>query len=349
MYERKKTKVVTVGNLKIGGDNPITVQSMTTTDTRDVDSTVAQIKGLEEVGCDIVRVAVPNMEAAKKLGDIKKQINIPLICDIHFDYRLALESIKQGVDGVRINPGNIGDIDRVKMVVEKCRERNLKIRIGVNGGSLEKELLEKYGNTPQAIVESALNHVKILEDLNFENTVISLKSSDVFKTLEAYELISKKVDYPLHVGITESGSVKRGTIKSSIGIGALLMKGIGDTIRVSLTGDPREEIFVGKEILRSLDLLNDRIKIVSCPTCGRCNINLINIVNEVEQKIGKMDKNLTVAIMGCAVNGPGEAREADIGIAGGTGEGLLFKKGEIVKKIKGDKLVEQLIEEIEKF
>lgn len=349
MYERKKTKVVTVGNLKIGGDNPITVQSMTTTDTRDVDSTVAQIKGLEEVGCDIVRVAVPDMEAAQKLGDIKKQINIPLICDIHFDYRLALESIKQGVDGVRINPGNIGDIDRVKMVVEKCRERNLKIRIGVNGGSLEKELLEKYGNTPQAIVESALNHVKILEDLNFENTVISLKSSDVFKTLEAYELISKKVDYPLHVGITESGSVKRGTIKSSIGIGALLMKGIGDTIRVSLTGDPREEIFVGKEILRSLDLLNDRIKIVSCPTCGRCNINLINIVNEVEQKIGKMDKNLTVAIMGCAVNGPGEAREADIGIAGGTGEGLLFKKGEIVKKIKGDKLVEQLIEEIEKF
>lgn len=349
MYERKKTRVVTVGDIKIGGDNPITVQSMTTSDTRDVVSTVSQIKGLEEVGCDLVRVAVPDMEAAQKLGDIKKQINIPLICDIHFDYRLALESIKQGVDGVRINPGNIGDIDRVKMVVEKCRERNLKIRIGVNGGSLEKELLEKYGNTPQAIVESALNHVKILEDLDFGNTVISLKSSDVFKTVEAYELISKKVDYPLHVGITESGSVKRGTIKSSIGIGNLLMKGIGDTIRVSLTGDPREEIFVGKEILRSLDLLNDRIKIVSCPTCGRCNINLINIVNEVEQKIGKMDKNLTVAIMGCAVNGPGEAREADIGIAGGTGEGLLFKKGEIVKKIKGDKLVEQLMEEIEKF
>jgi (E)-4-hydroxy-3-methylbut-2-enyl-diphosphate synthase len=349
MYERKKTRVVTVGDIKIGGDNPITVQSMTTSDTRDVVSTVSQIKGLEEVGCDLVRVAVPDMEAAQKLGDIKKQINIPLICDIHFDYRLALESIKQGVDGVRINPGNIGDIDRVKMVVEKCRERNLKIRIGVNGGSLEKELLEKYGNTPQAIVESALNHVKILEDLDFGNTVISLKSSDVFKTVEAYELISKKVDYPLHVGITESGSVKRGTIKSSIGIGNLLMKGIGDTIRVSLTGDPREEIFVGKEILRSLDLLNDRIKIVSCPTCGRCNINLINIVNEVEEKIGKLDKNLTVAIMGCAVNGPGEAREADIGIAGGTGEGLLFKKGEIVKKIKGDKLVEQLMEEIEKF
>jgi (E)-4-hydroxy-3-methylbut-2-enyl-diphosphate synthase len=349
MYERKKTRVVTVGDIKIGGDNPITVQSMTTSDTRDVVSTVSQIKGLEEVGCDLVRVAVPDMEAAQKLGDIKKQINIPLICDIHFDYRLALESIKQGVDGVRINPGNIGDIDRVKMVVEKCRERNLKIRIGVNGGSLEKELLEKYGNTPQAIVESALNHVKILEDLDFGNTVISLKSSDVFKTVEAYELISKKVDYPLHVGITESGSVKRGTIKSSIGIGNLLMKGIGDTLRVSLTGDPREEIFVGKEILRSLDLLNDRIKIVSCPTCGRCNINLINIVNEVEEKIGKLDKNLTVAIMGCAVNGPGEAREADIGIAGGTGEGLLFKKGEIVKKIKGDKLVEQLMEEIEKF
>ena len=349
MYERKKTKVVTVGDIKIGGDNPITVQSMTTTDTRDVNSTVNQIKGLEEVGCDIIRVAVPDMEAAQKLGDIKKQINIPLICDIHFDYRLALESIKQGVDGVRINPGNIGDIDRVKMVVEKCRERNLKIRIGVNGGSLEKELLEKYGNTPKAIVESALNHVRILESLNFDNTVISLKSSDVFKTVEAYELMSKEVDYPLHVGITESGSVKRGTIKSSIGIGNLLMKGIGDTIRVSLTGDPKEEIFVGKEILRSLDLLNDNIKIVSCPTCGRCNIDLINIVNEVEQKISKMDKNITVAIMGCAVNGPGEAREADIGIAGGKGEALLFKKGEIVKKLKGNNLVDQLIDEIEKF
>ena len=236
------------------------------------------------------------------------------------------------------------------MVVEKCKEKNLKIRIGVNGGSLEKELLEKYGSaTAEALVESAMNHVKILEDLDFRNIVISLKSSDIYKTLEAYELISKKVDYPLHIGITESGSVKKGTIKSSIGVGALLLKGIGDTIRISLTGDPCEEVIVGKEILRSLDLLNDKIKVVSCPTCGRCNIDLISVVNEVEEKINNMEKDITVAIMGCAVNGPGEAREADIGIAGGKGEGLLFKKGQIVRKINGDKVVEELLEEIDKY
>lgn len=349
-YNRRVSREVSVGNVKIGGNNPISVQSMTTTDTRDAESTIAQIKRLEAVGCDIVRVAVPDMEAAKNIGKIKAGVNIPVIADIHFDHRLALEAIEQGVDGVRINPGNIGSIEKVKAVVEKCKERNLKIRIGVNGGSLEKELLAKYGSaTAEALVESALGHIKILEDLDFYNIVISLKSSDIYKTLEAYELISKKVDYPLHIGITESGSVKKGTIKSSIGVGALLLKGIGDTMRISLTGDPTEEIIVGKEILRSLDLLNDKIKVISCPTCGRCNIDLINTVNEVEGKISDINKNITVAIMGCAVNGPGEAREADIGIAGGKGEGLLFKKGEIVRKINGDRLVEELLEEIDKY
>ncbi|CEP81385.1 flavodoxin-dependent (E)-4-hydroxy-3-methylbut-2-enyl-diphosphate synthase [Paraclostridium sordellii] len=349
-YKRRLSKEVSVGSLKIGGNNPISIQSMTNTDTRDAKATIDQIKRLEEVGCDVVRVAVPDMEAAKNIGEIKKNVNIPIIADIHFDYRLALEAIDQGVDGVRINPGNIGSIDRVKMVVNKCRDKNLKIRIGVNGGSLEKELLEKYGSaTAEALVESAMGHVKILEDLEFHNIVISLKSSDIYKTLEAYELIAKKVDYPLHIGITESGSVKKGTIKSSIGVGALLLKGIGDTIRISLTGDPTEEVIVGKEILRSVDLLNDKIKVISCPTCGRCNIDLISVVNEVEEKINKVDKDITVAIMGCAVNGPGEAKEADIGIAGGKGEGLLFKKGEIIRKINGDKLVDELLAEIENY
>ncbi len=349
-YERRLSREVSVGSLKIGGNNPISIQSMTNTDTRDAKATIEQIKRLEEVGCDVVRVAVPDMEAAKNIGEIKKNVNIPVIADIHFDYKLALEAIEQGVDGVRINPGNIGNIDRVKMVVNKCKEKNLKIRIGVNGGSLEKDLLQKYGSaTAEALVESALGHVKILEDLDFYNIVISLKSSDIYKTIEAYELISKKVDYPLHIGITESGSVKKGTIKSSIGVGALLLKGIGDTVRISLTGDPTEEVIVGKEILRSLGLLNDKIKVISCPTCGRCNINLIDVVNEVEAKINKIDKDITVAIMGCAVNGPGEAKEADIGIAGGKGEGLLFKKGEIVRKIKGDSLVEELLAEIDLY
>lgn len=349
-YKRRCSREVSVGNVKIGGNNPISVQSMTTTDTRDSISTIKQIKELEKAGCDIVRIAVPDMEAAKNISNIKKEVNIPIIADIHFDYRLALEAINQGVDGIRINPGNIGSIEKVKMVVEKCKEKNLKIRIGVNGGSLEKELLEKYGSaTSESLVESALNHVKILEDLEFYNIVISLKSTDIYKTIDAYKLISEKVDYPLHIGITESGSIKKGTIKSSIGVGALLLNGIGDTLRISLTGDPVEEIYVGKEILRSLDLLNDKIKVISCPTCGRCNIDLINIVNEVEDKIENIEKNITVAIMGCAVNGPGEARDADIGIAGGKGEGLLFKKGEIIKKIKGDNLVDELINEIKSF
>lgn len=346
-YKRRYSKEVCVGNVKIGGNNPISVQSMTNTDTRDANATISQIKRLEDVGCEIVRVAVPDMQAAKNIGEIKSKVNIPIIADIHFDYRLALEAIEQGVDGVRINPGNIGSIDKVKMVVEKCKEKNLKIRIGVNGGSLEKELLQKYGSaTAEALVESALGHVKILEDLDFYNIVISLKSSDIYITVEAYELISKKVDYPLHIGITESGSIKKGTIKSSIGVGTLLLNGIGDTIRISLTGDPTEEVIVGKEILRSLNLLNDKIKVISCPTCGRCNIDLISVVNEVEEKIGNIDKDVTIAIMGCAVNGPGEAREADLGIAGGKGEGILFKKGQIIRKIKGDRLVEELLDEI---
>ncbi|WP_304340646.1 flavodoxin-dependent (E)-4-hydroxy-3-methylbut-2-enyl-diphosphate synthase [Metaclostridioides mangenotii] len=349
-YSRRKTREVSVGNVKIGGDNPISVQSMTNTDTRDAKATIEQIKRLEEVGCDLVRVAVPDMVAAKAIGEIKSKVSIPVIADIHFDYKLALEAIDQGVDGVRINPGNIGNVSRVKMVVDKCKEKNLKIRIGVNGGSLEKELFEKYGSaTPEALVESAMGHIKILEDLDFYNTVISLKSSDIFKSIDAYRLISEKVDYPLHVGITESGSIKKGTIKSSIGVGALLVEGIGDTIRISLTGDPVEEVNVGKEILRSLGLLNDKIKVVSCPTCGRCNIDLISVVNDVEKKIADLDKDITVAIMGCAVNGPGEAREADVGIAGGKGEGLLFKKGEIVRKIKDSDLVEELLDEIDKL
>ena len=349
-YKRKMTREVRVGDVKIGGNNPISVQSMTNTDTRDVEKTVAQIKRLEEVGCDIVRVAVVDMDAAKSISKIKEQVNIPIIADIHFDYRLALEAIEQGVDGIRINPGNIGSIERVKAVVEKCKERDLKIRIGVNGGSLEKELLKKYGSpTAEALVESAMGHIKILEDLDFHNIVISLKSSDIYTAVGAYELMSQKVDYPLHIGITEAGGVRAGTIKSSIGIGSLLLKGIGDTMRISLTGDPIEEVKVGKDILRSLNLLNDKIKIVSCPTCGRCNIDLINIANEVENKIQDLDKNMTVAIMGCVVNGPGEAREADIGIAGGKGQGILFKKGEIVRKIPADKLVEELLDEIDKF
>ena len=349
-YKRKLTREVKVGDVKIGGNNPISVQSMTNTDTRDIEKTVAQIKRLEEAGCDIVRVAVVDMDAAKSISKIKEQINIPIIADIHFDYRLALEAIEQGIDGIRINPGNIGSIERVKAVVEKCKERDLKIRIGVNGGSLEKELLKKYGSpTPEALVESAMGHIKILEDLDFHNIVISLKSSNIYTAVEAYELMSQKVDYPLHIGITEAGGVRAGTIKSSIGIGSLLLKGIGDTMRISLTGDPVEEVKVGKDILRSLNLLNDKIKIVSCPTCGRCNINLIEIANEVEDKIQDLNKDITVAIMGCVVNGPGEAREADIGIAGGNGQGILFKKGEIVRKISEDKLVQELMKEIELF
>ncbi|AKL95440.1 4-hydroxy-3-methylbut-2-en-1-yl diphosphate synthase IspG [Clostridium aceticum] len=345
---RRSTKEITCGNIFIGANHPISLQSMTTTDTRDITSTVKQIHRLEEAGCDIVRVAVPNMQAAEALKDIKVQTSIPIVADIHFDYRLALESLKQGIDGLRLNPGNIGDKSRVKEVVKLAKERNVKIRIGVNAGSLEKNLLQKYGHpTAEAMVESALAHIAILEEMNFYNIVISLKASDVHLTVDAYKKMAEAVDYPLHLGITEAGTIWGGTVKSSIGIGALLLMGIGDTIRVSLTGDPVEEIKVGKEILKSLGLIKNEITMISCPTCGRCQINLIDLANEIEKKISHLKKPLKVAIMGCAVNGPGEARDADIGIAGGSESGLLFKKGKIIKKVPEKEIIQTLMEEIE--
>ncbi len=349
MY-RKTTKKIKVGNVYVGGDSKISVQSMTNTDTKDVDATVNQILELEKVGCEIIRCAVPNIESAEALKKIKKQIHIPLVADIHFDYKLALKSIENGVDALRINPGNIGNIDRIKMVVEAAKNKSIPIRIGVNSGSLEKEILEKYTRVcSEALVESALKHVRILESLNFYDICISIKSSDVMQTIESYRLISEKVDYPLHLGVTEAGTLWSGTIKSSIGIGTLLAEGIGDTIRVSLTGNVLDEVKVGREILKSLGYIEEGVKIVSCPTCGRTQINLIKIAEEVEKRLANCEKNIKVAVMGCAVNGPGEAREADIGIAGGKGEGLIFKKGKIVKKVKEEDIVEELMEEIEKL
>lgn len=346
--KRCVTKKVMVGNTAVGGGTPITVQSMTNTDTRDVLSTVSQIKNLESAGCDIIRCAVPDMEACMALGDIIKSINIPLVADIHFDYRLALESIKQGVSALRLNPGNIGSKDRVKAVAEAAKDRGIPIRIGVNSGSLDKNILGRYGKVcPEALVESALEHVNILESVNFNDIVISIKSSDVPDMIESYRLISDKVSYPLHLGVTEAGTVWRGTIKSSIGIGTLLNEGIGDTIRVSLTGDPVEEVKSGREILKASDILKDGINFVSCPTCGRTQIDLIKIAKEAEERLSGCNKNIKVAIMGCIVNGPGEACEADIGIAGGKGEGLIFKKGKIVKKVKEEELVDELIKEID--
>jgi len=347
---RRKTKEIQVGTVGIGGNYPITVQSMTNTDTRNISKTIEQIKMLETEGCDIVRVAIPDMDAAKAVKGIKKGISIPLIADIHFDYRLALEAIKNGVDGLRINPGNIGSKSRVKEVVKACSEKQIPIRIGVNSGSISKETLDKYGGVNEdSMVFSALEHVHILEELNYSNIKISLKASDIMLTVNSYKKISEIVDYPLHIGITEAGTVWSGSIKSSIGIGSLLLMGIGDTIRVSLTGNPIEEVRVGKQILRSLGLLNDKIEIISCPTCGRTQINLIELANKVEEHIKHISKPIKVAIMGCAVNGPGEAREADIGIAGGSGCGLIFKKGEIIKKVKEEDLLKELINEINKL
>lgn len=348
---RKETRKIKIGNKTfIGGDSRITVQSMTNTDTRDVKSTVNQIRNLEIAGCDIIRCAVPDMEAAKAIGEIAKQISIPLVADIHFDYKLALESIKNGVSALRINPGNIGSIERVKMVAEACNDKNIPIRIGVNSGSLEKELLAKYGKPcPEALVESALKSADILEKMNFRDIVISIKSSDVQTMINSYRLMSEKSDYPLHLGVTESGTPWRGTIKSSVGIGTLLAEGIGDTIRVSLTGDPVEEIKVGNEILKALGIKKGGIEFVSCPTCGRTQIDLIGIAKEIEDKLASCKKDIKVAIMGCVVNGPGEAREADIGIAGGKGEGIIFKKGEILKKVKEEDLVQELMKEIDKL
>lgn len=345
---RKQKRIVNIGGVKIGGDNPVAIQSMCNTDTRDVKATVNQIHELENAGCEIIRVAVPDMVAAKAVADIKKQIHIPLVVDIHFDYRLALECMKNGADKVRINPGNIGDRDRVKQVVEMAKEREIPIRIGVNGGSLERELLQKYGGvTADALVESAMGHVAILDEINFNNVVVSIKISDVPKMLCAYRKFNEISDIPLHIGVTESGTLKGGTVKSAVGIGALLAEGIGDTMRVSLTANPVEEIYAAYDIQKVLGMRKTGAEIVSCPTCGRTQLDLISIANEVEKRAANIDKPIKIAVMGCAVNGPGEAREADIGIAGGKGEGLIFKKGEIIKKVSQDSLVDELMKEIE--
>lgn len=347
---RMKTRTVQIGNVTIGGDNPIAIQSMTNTKTSDVDATVAQIEALTAAGCDIIRVAVPDMDAAKAVGEIKKRISIPLVCDIHFDYRLAIASIENGADKIRINPGNIGSEDRIKAVVEAAKERNIPIRVGVNSGSLEKDLVAKYGGvTAEGLVESALDKVRIIEDLGYDNLVISIKSSDVLMSVAAHELISTKTDHPLHVGITESGTIIRGNIKSSIGLGLILHQGIGDTIRVSLTGDPLEEIRSAKLILKTLGLRKGGIEVVSCPTCGRTQIDLISLANEVEKLTESYDLDIKVAVMGCVVNGPGEAKEADIGVAGGIGEGLLIKGGEVVKKVAEDELLSVLKEELDNW
>ena len=350
MLKRKITRTVNVGGIAIGGGNPIVIQSMCNTDTRDIDATVKQITELANEGCQIVRVAVVDMEAAKAIGEIKKHISIPLVADIHFDYRLAVEAMEQGVDKVRINPGNIGSREKVKAVVDTARKKHIPIRIGVNSGSLEKELLQEYGKvTPQALVKSAMKHVRILEEFDFHDIIISIKASDVPKSIETYTLLSENCNYPIHLGITEAGTVWGGTIKSAVGIGAILSMGIGDTVRVSLTGDPVEEVRAAKEILKSLGLGKFGVEFISCPTCGRTEIDLISIAQDVEKRCRRINKNIKVAVMGCAVNGPGEAREADIGIAGGKGVGLIFKKGEIIRKVDEKLLVDSLMEEIEKL
>ncbi|MDX9709725.1 MAG: flavodoxin-dependent (E)-4-hydroxy-3-methylbut-2-enyl-diphosphate synthase [Trichloromonas sp.] len=341
-----KTRRIQVGNVAVGGGAPVSVQSMCSTDTRDVAATLGQIRALADAGCEIVRCAVPDREAAEALRAIRAACPIPLIADIHFDYQLALISLAAGVDGLRINPGNIGERWKVQEVVKACAERAVPIRIGVNGGSLEKELLEKYGHpAAEAMVESALGHVRILEDLGFGRIKISLKASDIRRTVAAYRQLAARCDYPLHIGITEAGTSWSGTIKSAVGLGALLYDGIGDTLRVSLTGDPVEEVRVGWEILKSLELRERGPVFVSCPTCGRCQIELIPIAEEVERRLRDLPKKLTVAVMGCVVNGPGEAREADVGIAGGKGQGLLFRHGEVVRKVPEAELAEALIEE----
>lgn len=350
MIKRRRTRQIYVGDVAIGNGAPISVQSMTKTDTRDVNATVRQILALESAGCEIIRLAVPDMEAALALGKIKSQISdlgsqIPMIADIHFDWRLALEVIKQGVDGLRLNPGNIGAKWKVKEVVAAAKEKNIPIRIGVNAGSLEKELLEKYGHpTPEALVESAEGHIRILEELNFFDIKVSLKASNVMKTVDAYRLFSKRYDYPLHIGISEAGPPFSGIIKSAVGLGILLSEGIGDTIRVSLTAEPEEEVRVAYEILRSLGIRRRGPELISCPTCGRCQIDLKPLAQKVEDILKNVNKPISVAVMGCVVNGPGEAREADYGIAGGKGMGLVFKKGEVVKKVKEEELLTTLIE-----
>ena len=347
---REKTRSVQVGNLTIGGNNHVVIQSMCNTKTKDVEATIKQINALQQAGCELVRVAVFDKDDAYAIKEIKKGIHIPLVADIHFDYKLALIAIESGIDKVRINPGNIGSIEKVKAVVDACKKKHIPIRIGVNGGSLEKDILEKYGEpTPEGMVESAMKHVKILEDLDFHDIVISLKSSNTMLTIKAYELASKTFPYPLHVGVTEAGTALGGTIKSSLGIGTLLYEGIGNTIRVSLSDDPVEEIKVAKILLKELGLLKGVPTLVSCPTCGRIQYDLIPIAKEMEDFLKDIHLDITVAIMGCAVNGPGEARHADIGIAGGVGEGLLIKHGEIVKRVKQEDMVQTLKDEILKM
>lgn len=339
---------VTAGSVKIGGGAPVTVQSMLNIPSNDIDGSVKQAAELEKAGCQIIRIAIPNMDAVRLIDAIKKEVSVPLVADIHFDYRLALESVAAGIDKVRINPGNIGSEDRIKQVANTCRQKNIPIRIGVNSGSLEKDILAKYGSpTAEALCESALYHASLLEKFDFNDIVLSMKSSTVATMIKAYELAAESCDYPLHLGVTEAGTERMGLIKSSAGIGSLLLKGIGDTIRVSLTDNPVKEVYAARDILKAIDIDKSGVKFISCPTCGRTRIDLISIANEAQARLANCRKNITVAVMGCVVNGPGEAREADVGIAGGDGVGLLFKKGEIVKKVPEAQLISALMEEIE--
>ncbi len=352
MFLRTETRKINIGGVTIGGGSPIAIQSMTNTKTQDAKATIAQIRELEAAGCEIVRVAVPDADAADAIKEIRNNINIPLVADIHFNYKLAIACIHNGADKIRLNPGNIGGEDRVRSVVTLAKENHIPIRIGVNGGSLEKEILAKYKSpTPEAIVESAKGHIDILTKLGFEDIAVSLKSSDVNRTIRAYTLFAEKYPYPLHLGVTEAGGVYAGTIKSAVGIGSMLSRGIGDTLRVSLTGPPVEEVRVAKDILKALDLREKGVEIVSCPTCGRCNVNLAALVDDITEKSRYLNKNIKIAVMGCAVNGPGEAKDADIGVACGKNEGLIFKKGEILKKVKEDAIVSTLLtlaEELQK-
>ena len=348
--ERRKTKKIKIGNTYIGGDAPITVQSMLNKPAHDIEASVKQAVELEKAGCQIIRGAIPDMDAVKLIPALKEAVSVPIVADIHFDYRLAIEAVAAGVDKVRINPGNIGSDDRVKKVVEACRSRNIPIRIGVNSGSVEKDILAKYGApTPEAMAESAMYHASLLEKFDFDDIVISIKSSNVGNMIKAYETVAERCDYPLHLGVTEAGTERMGLIKSSAGIGSLLMHGIGDTVRVSLTADPVKEVYAGLDILKALDLRRDCVQIVSCPTCGRTKIDLIKVAGEVENALRDCRKPLKVAVMGCVVNGPGEAKEADIGIAGGDGCAVLIKKGEIIRKIKEEDIVSELLAEIEKI